>query len=63
MSAALKFIFKTFFSFLLRQKRNKKGDPKTITARFRGGSLIRLLYYCVELHLSTVQRLIFQQAK
>ncbi len=50
------------FTFLLRQKSNKKGDPKTITARFRGGSLIKLWYYCGELQLNTVQRLIFQLA-
>ena len=45
-------------SFLLRQKRTKKGDPKTITARFRGGSSIKLLYYCSEQHLLFGQRLL-----
>ena len=45
------------FSFLLRQKRNKKGDPKTKTARFRGGSLMGLLYYCGEGQLNLLQRI------
>ncbi len=35
-----------YFSFLILQKRNKKGAPKSMTARFRVGSLIKLLYYC-----------------
>ncbi len=38
------------FTFLLLQKSNKKVPiqigTKTITPRFRDGSLIRLLYYC-----------------
>ena len=34
------------YTFLLVQKSNKKGPPKTITARFRVGSLIKLLHYC-----------------
>ncbi len=35
-----------YFTFLLLQKSNKKGAPKTITPRFRDSSLIKLLYYC-----------------
>jgi len=35
-----------YFTFLLLQKSNKKRAPKTITARFREGALIKLLYYC-----------------
>ncbi len=34
------------FSFLLVQKRNKKGHRKTIYSPFCGGSLIGLLCYC-----------------
>ena len=34
------------FTFLLLQKRNKKGAPKSITSRFREGALIKLLHYC-----------------
>ena len=34
------------FTFLLLQKSNKKGAPKTITPRFREAALIRHLYYC-----------------
>jgi len=29
-----------------RRKRTKKGQPKTMTARFRRVPLIKLLYYC-----------------
>jgi len=35
-----------FGSFLFGQKRTKKAHPKKITSLFRGGSLIKLLYYC-----------------
>ncbi len=45
---------------MLRQKSNKKGDPKTITARFRDDSLIKLWYYCGEFQWNPVQRFIFQ---
>ena len=34
------------FTFLLLQKSNKKGAPKSITSRFREGAMIKLLYYC-----------------
>ena len=34
------------FTFLLLQKSNKKRAPKSITSRFREGSLIEHLYYC-----------------
>ena len=59
-NSAIVIFQKCSFSFLLRQKRNKKGDPKTKTARFRDGSLIKLLHYCDELHLSPAQRLKFK---
>ncbi|MBS1914986.1 MAG: hypothetical protein JST87_01850 [Bacteroidetes bacterium] len=46
-------------SFLLRQKRTKKGDPETppagragIYSPFPEGALIKLLYYCGEKQLS-----------
>jgi len=35
-----------WFTFLLLQKSNKKGAPKSNTARFREGALIEFLYYC-----------------
>jgi len=38
-------------SFLLRPKRTKKGDRKTMYSPFSGGALIKLLYYCDEEHL------------
>jgi len=43
---AFQFFLFSSFSFLSAQKRNKKRRPKTITPRFRYGSLIKLLYYC-----------------
>ncbi len=42
----MNFFWLLCFSFLLLQKRNKKGAPKTITSRFREGALIKLLCYC-----------------
>jgi hypothetical protein len=33
-------------SFLLLQKRTKKGAPKTMTPGFREGAMIKQLYYC-----------------
>jgi len=39
-------------SFLLRQKRTKKGDRKTMYSSFSGGASIKLLYYCGEKQLS-----------
>src|SRR5215210_1862422 len=43
-------------SFLLAQKRTKKGQPKTKTARFRRGISIGLLYYCGEQQRGLDQR-------
>jgi hypothetical protein len=40
-----------FCSFLLRQKRTKKGDPETMYSPFPEGASIELLYYCGEEHL------------
>jgi hypothetical protein len=37
----VKSAFSSFFSFLLAPKKNKKRRPKTITPRFRYGSLIK----------------------
>jgi len=37
---------------LLRQKRIKKGDPKTIYSPFSEGASIKLLCYCDEEQLS-----------
>ncbi len=35
-------IINKYCSFLFQQKRTKKGDPKTITPRYREGALIKL---------------------
>ena len=43
--------------FCFAKKERTKGDPKTMTARFRGSSLILLQYYCSELHSFPGQRL------
>ena len=48
-----------FCSFLFVQKRTKKGHPKTKTARFRGGGLIYLLYYCGLCIANTIVRFCF----
>jgi hypothetical protein len=46
MRTVLRWRVHIFLSLFLRKKSNQKSRPKTNTARFRKGALIKLLYYC-----------------
>ena len=51
----------SYCSFLLAQKRTKKRPPKKITSLFRGGPLMRLLYYCTS--ASIVHKAIYSRGQ